>query len=259
VAPLFILLGLAASTLIASCARSVPRDPARRDALLVVPGFGYDDDAARAIRATDKAFAAEGIDLFVAGYLRRKGIAASRDALLEIYREQGLDRYERVHVFAFIAGSWTLNPALADGQMPNVATVIYDRSPYQERAPRIAMDRLRIPTRLFYGNVLFDVARAPYPPLDPGRRRVGILVETRPTGFIKRFAGTAAKYGPFDFRCNAFSLRYDDCAYIDMSHDDLYVKFSRVVPEIVGFIRNGRFTAGANRAPPVRDSTRVAR
>ena len=254
------LVAAVSLALLAGCSRSARLpDPPRRDALLVVPGFGYDDKARRVISSTKNALAAEGIDLVVAEYLRRKGLGASRDALLEIYRERGLDRYDRVHVFAFIAGSWTLNPALADGQMPNVASIIYDRSPYQERAPRIAMDRLRIPTRLFYGNVLFEVARAAYPPLEKRDRRIGILVETRATGFLRRFAWTAERYGTFDFRCDAFAQPYDDCVYIDMNHDELYDRFPRVVPEVVHFIRNGRFSAAADRTPPVRDSTRVPR
>ena len=48
-------------------------DPPRRDALLVVPGFGYDDEARRVISSTKKAFAAEGIDVVVAEYLRHNG------------------------------------------------------------------------------------------------------------------------------------------------------------------------------------------
>ena len=53
-------------------------------------------------------------------------------------QDNNLARYERLHVFAFLAGAWTLNPLLDGRALPNLATVVYDRSPYQERAPRIA-------------------------------------------------------------------------------------------------------------------------
>ena len=51
------------------------------------------------------------------------------------FRENHLDRYRRVHVFAFIAGGWTFNPFGEAGTLPNLSTIVYDRSPYQERAP----------------------------------------------------------------------------------------------------------------------------
>lgn len=243
---------------VSGCAsRGTPAEPARREALLVIPGFGYSDRAGRIIRSRRDTLAGQGIDLFIAEYLRRPGLAASREALLDFYTKKGLDRYERVHVFAFIVGSWTLNPALGDPRLANVRTVIYDRSPYQERAPRVTVERLSLPARFLYGSVLFDVAKTSYPPADTAGRRVGILVETTPTGFIRRFSGTAEKYGPFDFRCASLGQLNHDCAYVDLNHDQMYTRFPRVLPELLQFIRTGRFSASLSRIPPARDSLKV--
>ena len=82
---------------------------------------------------------------------------------------------------------------------------------------------------------------------------VALLVETRPTSFIKRHEKTARSYGGFRFECNAFMQRYEDCLYVAMNHDELYERFPEVWPELLAFIRTGRFSGAANRTPPAGD------
>src|SRR5262249_55481397 len=154
----------------------------------ILPGFGYGRDQANGFRSIRAHAAADGIDIYVANYVTRRGLDSSRDELRRFIREQRLDRYERVHVFAFIAGAWTLNPSSVRTLLPNLASVVYDRSPYQERAPKIAVDVLPLPAWLRYGATIFDVARTPYPPLNAANVNIGLLVETRPTAFIRRHA-----------------------------------------------------------------------
>src|SRR5688500_6755145 len=114
----------------------------KRDALLVLPGFGYGRTADKAFRSVAVQAAGEGVDLYVAPFVTRSGLGTSGAKLERFIREHRLDRYERLHVFAFIAGAWTLNPLVERHQPANLATVIYDRSPFQERAPRIAAAKL---------------------------------------------------------------------------------------------------------------------
>ena len=85
------------------------------------------------------------------------------------------------------------------------------------------------------------------------------MVETKPTSFIKRHEKTARGYGPFRFECDAFMQRYDDCLYLPVNHDELYVRFAEVWPELLAFIRTGRFTSAANRTPPAGDPLAAAR
>jgi hypothetical protein len=85
------------------------------------------------------------------------------------------------------------------------------------------------------------------------------MVETRPTSFVKKHETTARGYGPFDFECDAFRQRYDDCLYLPMNHDELYVRFAEVWPELLTFIRTGRFTSAATRTPPTGDPLAVGR
>ena len=250
--------------MIAACAGPAIRPavspaPPRRDALVILPGFGYGKGDDASFRAVAESAAAEGIDVYVARYLTRGSLDASRDRLVRVFHEDHLDRYERVHVFSFIAGAWTLNPAIERGALPNLATVIYDRSPYQERALALAVRDLRVPAWLRYGSTLFDVARAPYPPLTRPGVLVGLLVETTPTSFIQHRARRAEALGGFDFACAAFDQRHDDCAYVAMNHDELYARFSSVWPDVKAFIRTGRYGDGAVRTAPADPSLPLSR
>ena len=226
--------------------------PARQasDALLVLPGVGYDRAGEAAFRALAPSTAADGLDLYLPRYVDRGGLEASRERLEDFVRVHRLDRYERVHIFAFIAGAWTVNPLIERNLLPNLSTILFDRSPYQERAPRVAVEQLRFLTWVRYGAAVSDLARTSYVPLMAPRARVGIVVETAPTRFIRRHAAAAAKAGPYDFGCGAFGQPYDDCIYVALSHDELYCRFADVWPEVRAFIRTGRFTPAANRRLP---------
>src|SRR6185436_12200058 len=132
------LLICAGCLFLAACANAIVRpavSPAKPalDALVVLPGFGYDRDGERAFKALAPSMAAEGFDLYLPTFVSRSGLEDSRERLQRFFHERHLDRYRRVHVFAFIAGGWTLNPLAEAGVLPNLSTIVYDRSPYQER------------------------------------------------------------------------------------------------------------------------------
>lgn len=222
----------------------------RHDALLILPGFGYGRAGGNAFKALAASATSDGIDVYVTPYVTRSGLDDSRARLERFIREERLDRYERLHVFAFLAGAWTLNPLLDRIDLPNLTSVVYDRSPYQERAPKIAVTKLRRRAWLRYGKTIFDVARTPYPAIPGHQVNVALLVESEPTPFMLAHAKDADAYGPFDFGCDSFGQRYDDCAYLPMNHTDVYTRFGDVWPDVRAFILTGRFSAGAIRRPP---------
>ncbi len=250
-AGLAVLIGCACLT---ACAGSIkpallPEKPAA-DALLILPGFGYSREGEQTLRSMVAAMAGEGVDLYVPTYIARSGLAQSRAKLQRFIHDHRLGKYERLHVFAFIAGAWTFNPLVETHTLPNLATVVYDRSPFQERAPRIATEKLHFLTWVRYGSPVFDVAKTPYVPLAIPDVKVALLVETKPTSFITHHEKTARSYGAFRFECDAFMQRYEDCIYVPLNHDELYNRFTDVWPELLAFIRTGRFSSGANRTPP---------
>jgi hypothetical protein len=222
---------------------------------VILPGFGYSASGDRAIRALVPAMRDAGLDLYVPRYLQREGLDSSREQLRRFLRDHRLERYDRVHVFAFIAGAWSFNALARDAAvLPNLASVVYDRSPYQERAPRIAADKLRLLSWLRYGPVIFDLAKAPYPSLPRTNVKVGLIVETVPTSFVKRFRNAARSYGPFAFGCADFAQPHDDCIFVALNHSEFYTRFGEIWPEVRAFIRDGRFTETAVRTPPQRDA-----
>ena len=227
----------------------VPSKP-NGDALLVLPGFGYGRSDDKAFRAIAGRSASEGVDLYVAPFVTRSGLDTSRAKLERFIRDNRLDRYERLHVFAFIAGAWTFNPLAERHVLPNLASVVYDRSPFQERAPRIAAKELPLLAWARYGSTIFDVARTPYAPLTATGVKVAIMVESTPTAFIRKHDEAARKLGAFRFECGSFLQRYDDCLYLPMNHDELYPRFAEVWPEVLAFMRTGRFSDAANRTAP---------
>jgi hypothetical protein len=250
------LAAIALTASLAGCAGPTLRPAltprtAKTDAVLVLPGFGYGRNDDAAFRAVVKGAAGDAVDVYVSAYLTRTGLASSRGRLARFVRDNQLGRYQRLHVFAFLAGAWTLNPLADTGDIPNLASVTFDRSPYQERAPAIAADRLRLFAWLRFGSTLFDVARTPYPPLRAPHIKVGLMIETRPTPFIRKHEAAAREMGPFAFGCGDLRQRYDDCVYLPMNHDDLYARFADVWPEVMAFIRTGRFSGTADRTPPV--------
>jgi hypothetical protein len=252
--PLTVLVALLGACAGPPVRPSVAPAAPNREALLVLPGFGYGRAEGKAFRSLAPAAAAEGIDLYVAPFVTRGGLDSSRDKLARFIRDNRLGRYERIHVFAFIAGAWTFNPLVDRGLLPNLATVIYDRSPFQERAPRIAVTRLPLLAWARYGSTIFDVAKTPYAPLAAPDVKVAIVVESAPTAFIRRYDAEARKYGPFAFGCDSFHQRHDDCFYVPMNHDELYERFAEIWPELLTFARTGRFSAAADRTAPAADA-----
>ena len=233
-------------------ATQAPTTKPSTEAFVVLRGFGYGGGGERALNALEPAIAAQGMDLHVPDYISRSGLDASRKKL-QRYANAKLTRYERVHVFAFLAGGWTVNPLVAAGGLPRLATVVYDRSPLQERAARIADEKVHFLTWVRYGTPVFDLARTPYSPLTAPDVKVGLLVETMPTSFIRDHEQTARSYGAFRYECDAFAQYHDDCFFVDLNHDELYRRFAEVWPDVLSFIRTGRFSNAANRTPPSGD------
>lgn len=237
-----------------ACAGARPRPlvapRVHAEAFLVLPGFGYGRAGERTFESLRPVLAEEGIDLYVARYLTRSGLESGREKLDRFIRDNRLDRYERLHVFAFLVGAWTINPLLEQQLPSNLASVVYDRSPFQERAPAIAVDKLRVFAWLRYGSTIFDLARTPYPSVTSSHVKVGLIVEAVPTSFITGHAQAAQAYGPFAFGCGDLHQRYDDCGYVALNHNDLYGRFNEVWPELRAFIRDGRFTSTMNRTAP---------
>ena len=171
-------------------------------------GFGYSGAGERAIRALEPAMAAAGMDLYIPDYISRSGLDDSRANLRRFMQDRRLARYERaarvrLHRRRVDVQSAGRRRRPAEPRRPSSTIAVR----YQERAPRIADEKLHFLTWVRYGSPVFDLARTPYPPLTASGVKVGLVVETTPTSFIRDHEQTARSYGPFRFDCDAFGQR----------------------------------------------------
>lgn len=191
---------------------------------------------------------ARGYDFFVADYLRGESLSASGVSIRNFIAENEIEKCSNLHIFAFIAGAWSLNPVLRESVPHNLRTIVYDRSPLQEQAPRVASQELPVLVRKMFGNVIFELARTPYPALDPPPGiRVGLIVETRATSLIRFFKEEALKSGPVSFDFAGLQQTHDDAVYLPFDHDRMYSEFEVPGGLVLDFARDGRFPASASR------------
>jgi hypothetical protein len=217
-----------------------------KEALLILPGFG---DNRKRRKAQKKFFAECGYDLYIPNYKNRKSIANTVQNLYDFYHDHGLDQYKKVHVFSYILGSWVLNTYINQYGKENIATIIYDRSPLQERAPRVIKDRIPAIGKMLKGKVLFEMSRMAYPPIPMQGIKIGIIVESKATKLIKIFKKTALSYGPIDWKNLDFKQPNDDLIFTPLNHDQLYTRFDVIGEDILHFIKAGTFTDAARRMP----------
>lgn len=225
--------------------------PVRAEELVVlVPGLGDNRHSRPCMEALAPVAAEQGYHLVVADFQRRRSVEASAEALAEYIASQQPERYERVHFVAWILGGWALNQMLAEHEVPNIASVIYDRSPTQERAPAAVVRLGRPFVWVMFGRLVRDLSRTPYPAWTPtGDAKVGLMIENRATKLMVRIRRVGESYGPLDYDEDSFGQVHDDAYYTPLDHDRIYLRHDMLWPEWSHFFAHGRFTDEAWRAP----------
>ena len=223
---------------------AVPK--AKKEALLILPGLG---DSNRGRRHQKRYFTNRGYDLFIPDFKDRKSIEATVLKLEKFFFDNHLDEYKKVHVFSYIMGSWVLNKFIQKNGRLNIASIVYDRSPLQERAPRVIAERIPLIGTIAVGKVVIDMSNMTYPSIEKEDLRIGILVESRATPLIKLFRKRTLSYGDIDWHILDFQQKYNDLIYIPLNHDEMYLRFDVVGHDILHFIETGEFTKDSRRIP----------
>jgi len=221
-----------------------------KEALLILVGFGSKTHNVKHIAAY---FSNKGYDLYQPDYIRRKGIAKGVEKLDAFITEHDLKAYGKVHVFCYLVGGWTFNSWLSANELPNLSTIIYDRSPLQERAPFALMEDMPFLITLAVGKIMGEFAETPYKAINLRAVKIGLLIEDRPTKLIMKHRKSAAKLGPVDWDPQSLQQEADDYCFVPLNHDDFYEAFGIIGPSIFEFIRDGKFAATANRKQPLTD------
>lgn len=221
-----------------------------REAIVILAGLGSKTHNERKIA---KHFRNQGYDIYQPAYIYRKGIDKGVDKLQRFSEKHELKSYKKVHFFCYIIGGWTFNRWYNKSGITNIETVIYDRSPLQERAPYVLVKDSKFIMNILVGKVISELSDTPYTPLKDFNGKVGLLIETVPTKLILKHRKSAASLGPVNWSVGALNQMHTDFCYVPVNHDDMYTGIEKVSTEVWSFIKTGNFGTKANRIAPTND------
>lgn len=224
----------------------VPRN--QKEALIVLPGFGAQMQGVKDIA---DYFSHKGYDFFMPDYIDNDSIDRCTANFNTFYKKNKLSEYRKVHVFSFIIGSWAINRWMVKNDSSNIATVIYDRSPLQERVPYALEKDFPLLIRLVpNGDVIREFAHTPYEPVVNDEKNIGIILESTGSKLVRKHKKTILSIGEPDWTIASRRQDCDDYFYTTNNHDDMYHDFSVTGKEILHFIENGKFSDSAPRTKP---------
>ncbi len=219
--------------------RDPGRPPEEKEAVVFLVGLRNPTGGFEIMRSYFSAIA--GYDFFVPDYISRSSVAGCRDLAEAFLRDHELRRYRRVHVLASILGGYCLNAILADAPWPNLASVVYLRSPLQERVPAIVSRERPLFVRFFFGTVVRDLASKPYPEMPPGAFKRGLLIESKPTPYVASHPKEVLAGGAIDWSMDPYPGGWRDAAYLNAHHDEIYTDPGLLWTPFVSFITRGEF------------------
>lgn len=223
---------------------------AHKEAIVILTGFGSKYHPLHAIK---RQFGVYNYDVFVPRYISRQSIDQTISNFADFWKKEKLDNYDSVHVFAYIVGSWTINSWIAANGPANIATIVYDRSTLQERAPFVLVKDMKLVNFLLFGPVMQDLIDTPYPALAYPAIEKGILLETYATNTVRKHQETAAAPGPYCWDISCFGQTNTDFRYVPMNHDQMYTHPEVFHEAVIYFIENKQFGPHFENIGPVAD------
>ena len=216
-----------------------------KTALVVLNGFG---DSKKNRKAQTEFFTTLNYDLFIPEFILRHSLDESVKVFSDFYLDQKLDEYDEVKVVCYIIGGYVLNRHVENEGFGQISTIIYDRSPIQERAPKVAVDRIRLVSKIMFGDVIRQFSLVDNSPLESTTGvEVGLIIENKATSLMRKFQKAANKYGEYNFNPHQIDGNLDDYFHTVLDHDEMYVRFDITGDEIKYFLENGVFTQEARR------------
>ena len=185
--------------------------------------------------------------MFIPDFHDKKSYVGTVENFTQFYFNQKLAEYKKVHVFAYILGSWVINDFINEHGVFNIYSIVYDRSPLQERAPRVIQERIPRIGKMVAGELLKDVSELTYAPIDQPNVKIGIIVESKATPLIRKFKKTTLSYGPIDWHHLNFDQNYNDLIFSWLNHDEMYYRFDIIGKDILNFIKSAQFTKTGRR------------
>jgi hypothetical protein len=216
-----------------------------KKALVILNGFG---DSKKNRKIQQEFFQEKGYDLFIPEYVQKKSIDLTVSTFSSFYDKNNLDEYKEVKFLCYIIGGYVLNKHIEKNGKGKITTIIYDRSPTQERAPKVATARLPFISKILYGKVLADFSEKKNNSLsDANGLKVGVIIENKATRLMRFFKKKSDSYGNYNYNAEEIEKNLDDFLHTYLDHDLMYKSFDVIGKEIFYFLENGKFTENAKR------------
>lgn len=229
---------------------NISKEKSEKEAILILPGFGS------RVHGTGNIadfFFFKGYDVFIPDYISRNSISACVSNLDAFMTKHKLSDYKKIHVFAYIVGSWTLNNWILQHPNNNISSIIYDRSPIQERAPAALVKDIPFISWLIAGKIMKEFSQTPYPSIPKNNIHIGIMIESKSTRLIRKHKRSALSSGSVSWDVASLQQEHDDFFYTWLNHDDVYTRFDVIGAELFYFFEKGRFMEEAQRSPYLED------
>tara|TARA_B100000767_G_scaffold250155_1_gene252219 strand:+ start:3408 stop:4217 length:810 start_codon:yes stop_codon:yes gene_type:complete len=211
----------------------------QKTALLIMNGFGGSKAACKAQMAF---WERQNMDVFIPDVLLRPSLEVSSKAVDTFMASFELADYKEVKVICYIAGAFLLHTHLLDHDIPNITSIVYDRSPTQERAPQTVIERFPLLGKLSKGRVLEDLSHAvwPNPPNGPILDK-GLIIENRATSLMRLLQNECLAMGPLTFDWRQIDSDAVDAFHIALDHDMMYRRWDLLGEAVLQFFENGTF------------------
>ena len=216
-----------------------------KQALVILNGFG---DSKKNRKVQQNFFQKKGYDLFIPEYIEKNSIDLTVSTFSFFYDKNNLDEYKEVKFLCYIIGGYVLNQHIKKNGKGKITTIIYDRSPTQERAPKVATEKLPCISQILYGKVLADFSEITINSLsNKDSLTIGVIVENKATRLMRFFKRTSDSYGAYNYNAIEIEKNLDDFMYTYLDHDLMYRRFDVIGDEIMHFLKKGSFSENAKR------------
>lgn len=245
----FLLFGVRASFAKDIVIVDASKPASEKKALLILPGLGSIMHGVKHVR---DYYRDQGYDLYIPDYISRKSVAQCTANVDEFLGKYHLEDYKEVHVLCYIIGAWSFNEWLRTSNLKNLKTVVYDRSPLQERAPYVLAKDIPFLAWIVGGKSIRNMSEIPYPPVQfSDSVKVGLIIETLPTKLIMRHRKSAHSMGDLSWNVADLNQQHTDYVFIPYNHDDLYIEFDGAGKEVLYFFAHGEFSEQGSKEQPL--------
>ncbi len=215
-----------------------------KEAVVILPGLG---DGKKQRKCQQEFFCGQGFDVYIPDYINEESFDATYNEFVDFHAEHQLGSYKKLHVFAYILGTWTINTYIQKNGKGNIASIVYDRSPMQELAPILIVENIPRIAKFMFGKLPEDLSKMPYPAIDTSGLQVGIMVESKATAILRHYEDKAKEKFTFDWGNIDYKQAYDDLMYTYLNHDEMYTRVDVFGNYALHFFKEGSFGNSARR------------